>query len=343
MMAVQDGSTTRTAVVTGGSAGIGLATAKHLARDGWQVAILARDPARLEQARAMLAKHGQRVLAIPTDVADADAVDAAAAQIEEELGPIGAWVNNAMSTVVARADEITPAEYRRVTDTTYLSQVYGTLAALRYMKPRGTGAIVQVSSGLGFRAVPMQAAYCAAKFAVSGFTDALRAELIADDLPITLSVVYLPAVNTPQPGWARNRSGYEQVLPDPLYDPRLCAEAIVQMIDDPQREAWVGRSTAKMALGQALAPALADWQAAGFIEAQQGAPSDDKPGNLEQAVSGPARIDGDSPDRVTGSRLEIFTSRQRDLLKAGIATGLVAGGIAAGLGIARRWPRRLLR
>lgn len=334
-MAGQDVRTTRTAVVTGGSAGIGLATAELLVRRGWQVAILAREPQRLEQARALLAKHGPRVLAIPTDVADAEAVDAAAAQVEQELGPIGAWVNNAMSTVVARADEITPAEYRRVTDTTYHSQVYGTLAALRYMKPRGRGAIVQVSSGLGFRAVPMQAAYCAAKFAVSGFTDALRAELIADDLPITLSVVYLPAVNTPQPDWARNRSGYEQVLPDPLYDPRLCAQAIVQMIDDPQREAWVGRSTAKMALGQALVPSLADWQAAGFIEAQQGEPAGDKAGNLEQAVSGPARIDGDSTDRVTGSRIEIFTSRQRDLLKAGIAGGLLATGAAAGLGVAR--------
>jgi len=334
-MAGQDRSAARIAVVTGGSAGIGLATAEHLVRHGWEVAILARDPQRLEQARAMLANHGPRVLAIPTDVADAYAVDAAAAQVEQELGPIDAWVNNAMSTVVARADEISPAEFRRVTDTTYLSQVYGTLAALRYMKPRRRGAIVQVSSGLGFRAVPMQAAYCAAKFAVSGFTDALRAELYADDLPITLSVVYLPAVNTPQPSWARNHSGYAQVIPDPIYDPRLCAEAIVQMIDAPQREAWVGRSTAKMALGQALAPSFADRQAGSFIEAQQGEPMGDRPGNLEQPVAGPASIDGDATDRVTGSRLEIFTSRQRDLLKAGIAAGLMAGGAAAGLGMAR--------
>jgi NAD(P)-dependent dehydrogenase (short-subunit alcohol dehydrogenase family) len=329
----------RTAVVTGGSAGIGLAIAERLARAGWQVAILARDTERLEQARAMLARHGPRILAISADVADAAAVDAAALRIERELGPIRAWVNNAMSTVVAKADEITPAEYARVTATTYLSQVHGTLAALRHMKPRRAGTIVQISSGLGFRAVPMQAAYCGAKFAVSGFTDSLRAELIADKLPISLSVVYLPAVNTPQPSWARNHTGHAQVLPDPLFDPRLCAEAVLSTIDRPQREIWVGRSTIKMAIGQAVAPSLADRQASGFIEAQQGGPIGDRPGNLDQPVPGPARIDGDSTDRAISTRGEFFTSTQRDLLKAGIAGGLLASGAAAGFGLSRLLPR----
>lgn len=331
----------KTAVVTGGSAGIGLAIADRLARDGWQVAIVARNTDRLEQARAMLAAHGPRVLAIAADVADAAAVDAAADQVERDLGPIHAWVNNAMSTVVAKADEITPAEYARVTATTYLSQVHGTLAALRHMKPRRAGAIVQISSGLAIRAVPMQAAYCAAKFAVSGFTDSLRAELIADGLPISLSVVYLPAVNTPQPSWARNHTGYAQVLPDPLFDPRLCAEAVASAIDVPQREIWVGRSTVKMAIGQALAPSFADRQAASFIDAQQGAPIGDKPGNLGEPVPGPARIDGDSTDRAITTRGEFFTSRQRDLLKAGVAGGLLAGGAAAGFGLSRMLPRLL--
>ncbi|WP_238296586.1 SDR family NAD(P)-dependent oxidoreductase, partial [Methylobacterium soli] len=165
----------RVAVVTGGSAGIGLATAHLFAARGWSVAILARDPARLAAAEAALRAYGRPVLAIAADVADAAAVDAAAARIEGELGPIRAWINNAMSTVVCPADAITPEEYRRVTETTYLSQVFGTLAALRHMKPRNRGAIVQVSSGLGIRAAPLQAPYCAAKFAVSGFTDALRA------------------------------------------------------------------------------------------------------------------------------------------------------------------------
>jgi NAD(P)-dependent dehydrogenase (short-subunit alcohol dehydrogenase family) len=330
----------RTAVVTGGSAGIGLATAEHLVRAGWQVAIIARDEARLEEARAMLAHHG-RVLAISADVADAAAVDAAADRVEAELGPIGAWVNNAMSTVVAPADRITAAEYARVTATTYLSQVHGTLAALRHMKPRGRGAIIQVSSGLGFRAVPLQAAYCAAKFAVSGFTDSLRAELIADRVDVSLSVIYLPAVNTPQPGWARNHTGREQVLPDPLFDPRVCALAIARAIDDPQREVWVGRSTAMMAIGQALVPGFADRQASGFAEQQLGGPSADRPGNLEQPVPGPARIDGPSTGRAVTSTWDIFTARQRDLLKLGTAAGLVGLGTLIGLGLGRaRQPPR---
>ena len=326
---------TKIAVVTGGSAGIGLATAERLAKDGWNVAIIARDEARLEEARALLAAHGGRVLAISADVADAKAIDDAADRIERELGPIDAWVNNAMSTVVAPADRISADEYARVTATTYLSQVHGTLAALRHMKPRGRGAIVQVSSGLGIRAVPLQAAYCAAKFAVSGFTDSLRAELIADDVPVTLTVVYLPEVNTPQPGWARNHTGHAQVLPDPLFDPRLCAEAIVSAVEKPTREIWVGRSTFQMAIAQALAPGFADRQASSFRESQLGDPIGDKPGNLEKPVSGPARIDGDGIDRAISNRREFFTSRQRDLLKVGIGGSVAGIGALAGFGLSR--------
>ena len=187
----------KTIVVTGGSAGIGLAIAERFARDGWQIAIIARDEARLKQAAAILTAAGAvGVLAISADVADAAAIDAAAERIESTLSPIEAWVNNAMSTVVARADRITSAEYERVTATTYLSQVYGTLAALRHMKGRNRGAIVQISSGLAIRPSPLQAAYCAAKAAVTGFTDSLRAELIADRSTISLSVIYLSAVST---------------------------------------------------------------------------------------------------------------------------------------------------
>jgi len=330
----------RTAVVTGGSAGIGLATAERLAASGWKVAILARGEARLAEAAALLRRHGGTVLALPVDVAKAAEVDAAADRIEAELGPIEAWINNAMSTVVSPADKISAAEYERVTATTYLSQVYGTLAALRHMKPRGRGAIVQVSSGLGFRAVPMQAAYCGAKFAVSGFTDSLRAELIGDGVGVTLSVVYLPAVNTPQPGWARNHTGHKQVLPDPLYDPRLCARAIAGAVDDPQREIWVGRSTVMMALGQALLPSFADRQASGFKDAQMGAPSGPQRGNLEEPVPGPARIDGDSKDRALAGTGEIFTSRQRDIFKLAAGGGLLGLGAAIGLGIGRALSRR---
>ena len=304
----------RTAVVTGGSAGIGLATADQLARDGWSVAILARDPARLEQAATMLRRYGGEVLAVSVDVADGAAVDAAAERVEAELGPIAAWVNNAMSTVVAPADEISAAEYARVTATTYLSQVHGTLAALRHMKPRGRGAIVQVSSGLGFRAAPLQAAYCGAKFAVTGFTDALRAELIADRVAVSLCVIYLPAVNTPQFGWARTHTGRQQLAPDPVFDPRLCANAIVHAINKPSRDTWVGRSTMMMAAAQALAPRFADRQASSMRDAQLGEPIGNKRGNLEEAVPGRAAIDGKWGAKVHPTRTEFVTSRQRDAM-----------------------------
>lgn len=330
----------KTIVVTGGSAGIGLATADRFARGGWQVAVIARNEARLAEAEAMLRAHGNPVLTIAADVADAAAVDAAADRVAREFGVIDAWVNNAMSTVVARAHEITPEEYERVTATTYLSQVYGTLAALRHMRTRDAGIIVQVSSGLAFRAAPLQAAYCGAKAAVGGFTDSLRAELIADRSKVVLSVVYLPGVNTPQPGWSRNRSGHQQIIPDPV-DPRLCADAIWSTVRDPQREVWVGRTTVMMALGQRIAPAFSDRQAAGMIAQQQGEPMPVRAGNLDVAVNGPARIDGPDGDQVSNLPGEFFTSRQRDLLKIGAVAGMLGAGALAGFGASRALPRFL--
>lgn len=331
----------RTAVVTGGSAGIGLATAHHLAASGWDVAIIARDQPRLDEAKQDLERKSGRVLAISADVADAKAVDAAADRIEAELGPIEAWINNAMSTVLAPAHEITPKEWERVTATTYLSQVYGTLAALRHMRGRRRGSIIQVSSGLAIRAIPMQSAYCAAKFAVSGFTDSLRAELKAEQLPVTLTVVYLPGVDTPQPSWSRNRMGREQIIPGTLADPRLCAQAIVSAIDDPQREIWVGRSTVAMAIAQALSPSFADGKAASMGDAQKGKPMPDREGNLFEPVAGPARIDGGSGDRVSDVPREWFTTRSRTALKLGLALGLLGLGAVAGRSSERR--RRRIR
>jgi NAD(P)-dependent dehydrogenase (short-subunit alcohol dehydrogenase family) len=331
----------RVAVVTGGTAGIGLATAQLFAARGWSVAVIARDEGRLEQARELLARHGRPVLALSADVADVAAVDAAAARIEAELGPIRAWVNNAMSTVVSPADRITPEEYRRVTETTYLSQVYGTLAALRTMKPRNRGAIIQVSSGLGIRAAPLQAAYCGAKFAVSGFTDALRCELIHDRVDVSLSVVYLPAVNTPQFGWARTRTGRGQNAPDPVFDARLCAEAILSAVESPQREVWVGRTSLMMAAAQAVAPGLADRQAASMWDAQlEEGERPDRTGNLFAPAPGKAAIDGRFSDRTKGTRREFWTSRDRDLAVAGVA-GVALLGLAGAVATMARAPRRL--
>lgn len=330
------------AVVTGASAGIGLAIAERFAKAGWTVAILAREPERLREARTRLERAGGTVLDIPADVADPEQVNAAAARVIETFGRIDAWINNAMTTVVAPADEITAEEYQQVTASTYLSQVYGTLAALRQMRKQGCGAIVQVSSGLAFRSAPLQAAYCGAKAAVGGFTDSLRAELIAEKSRVTLSVVYLPGVNTPQPTWARNRTGHEQVIPDPLFDPRLCAEAVFSSVLDPQREVWVGRSTVMMALGQALAPSFADRQAAGMIEAQQGDPMPPREGNLAEPAAGPARIDGPRVGDVVGSPSEYVTSRDVRTFKLACAGGLLFAG-AALRGLLRNAAARRIR
>ncbi|MER2267700.1 SDR family oxidoreductase [Methylobacterium oxalidis] len=331
----------RVAVVTGGTAGIGLATAHLFAARGWSVAVIARDQGRLDAAREALSGYGRPVLAISADVADAEAVDAAAERIERELGPIRAWVNNAMSTIVSPADKIAPEEYRRVTETTYLSQVFGTLAALRHMKRRDRGAIVQVSSGLGIRAAPLQAPYCAAKFAVSGFTDALRAELIHDRVDVSLTVVYLPAVNTPQFNWARTRTGHGQNAPDPVFDPRLCAEAILYAVEHPRREIWVGRSSLMMAVAQAVAPGFADRKAADAWESQlEEEPVPDRAGNLFEPVPGVVGSEGRFGDRMKRTRSEFWTSRERDLLVLGLA-GVATLGFA-GLAAAARAPRRLL-
>ncbi len=315
-------------VVTGGTAGIGRATALAFAAEGWSIGLIARDAARLRATEEELSGLGGIALGIAADVADAEAMEAAAIQFERELGPIEAWVNNAMATVISPAPGITPEEYRRVTEVTYLGQVYGTLAALRQMSPRRRGTIIQVSSGLGIRSAPLQSAYCGAKAAVRGFTDSLRSELIHDGLDaIQLTVIYLPAVNTPQFDWARNHTGQRQKAPDPVFDPRLCAAAILFAAGHRRREIWVGRSTAQMALGQALAPRLLDRVAASAWEAQLDGEAPPAPeGNLNHPVPGDPGVDGRFGDRVKRTRSEFWTSRNREALLAGL---LGAGALGA--------------
>lgn len=326
-------------IVTGASAGIGLAVADRFAKSRWRVGIIAREAGRLEEARRLLSARGAEVIAMSADVAEPKSVDAAADRAATELGGIDVWVNNAMSTVIAHAEAITPDEYQRVTATTYLSQVYGTLAALRHMRAAGRGTIVQISSGLAIRSAPLQAAYCGAKAAVTGFTDSLRAELIVEGSPIALSVVYLPGVNTPQAGWSRNRTGREQIIPDPLFDPRLCAEAVWATVENPQREVWVGRTTAMMALGQRIAPAYSDRKAAKMVSAQLGAAMEPRAGNLNEPVGGSADIDGPSKRRVIDTRSEFLTSRHSSLLRMAAGGGLLGLGALAGFGISRSVAR----
>jgi NAD(P)-dependent dehydrogenase (short-subunit alcohol dehydrogenase family) len=270
-------------VVTGASAGLGRATVRAFARAGWDVALLARGEAGLETAAEEVRSFGRRALAIPVDVSVASEVERAADQIERELGPIEVWVNDAMESVFAPADHITPEEYARVTDVNYLGYVHGTLAALARMKRRDRGVIIQVGSALAFRSIPLQAAYCASKHAIVGFTDSLRSELIHDRSRIKLSAVHMPAVNTPQFGWVRSRLPDRAQPVPPLFQPKVAAEAILAMARHPRRDLLVGGPTVVAVWGQKFVPGFLDWYLGrtGYASQQTGQRRPDRPDNLD--------------------------------------------------------------
>jgi NAD(P)-dependent dehydrogenase (short-subunit alcohol dehydrogenase family) len=229
-------------VITGGSAGIGRAAAVAFARAGYRVGILARDPQRLESACDEIRSNGGHAIGISTDVADAAQVERAAERIEQALGPISVWVNNASTTVFARVLDMTAEEYRRVTDVTYLGVVHGTLAALKRMCPRDQGIIIQTGSALAYRSIPLQSAYCAAKAAIRGFTDALRCELIHDRSHVRLTMMQLSAFNTPQFDWARSKLPRRLQPVPPIFQPEIAAEAILRAATEHRRESgWAGR------------------------------------------------------------------------------------------------------
>ncbi len=232
----------RVIVVTGASAGVGRAVAHAFAARGNSVALIARDVLALEEVAQEVASRGGRSLVLPLDVSNADAVEAAAASTEAELGPIDVWVNNAMVSVFSPVREMTADEYRRVTEVTYLGYVHGTLSALRRMLPRDRGVIVQVGSALAYRAIPLQSAYCAAKHAINGFSESLRTELLHDGSGVRVTQVQLPAVNTPQFDWVRSRlPGRAQPVP-PIYQPEVVAEGIVWAAEHDRRELVIGLS-----------------------------------------------------------------------------------------------------
>ncbi|HEY7296569.1 MAG TPA: SDR family oxidoreductase [Xanthobacteraceae bacterium] len=247
-----------TTVITGASAGVGRAAALEFARQGSNVALLARGAERLESAARQARRFGVNALPITLDVADHSLVEDAAERVEDELGPIDIWVNNAMVTIFAPVNEIEPEEFQRVTAVTYLGQVHGTMAALKRMRRRNRGTIVQVGSALSYRAIPLQSAYCGAKFAVRGFTDSLRTELAHQGSAIKITMVQLPAVNTPQFDWARSRMPNKvQPLP-PIFQPEAIARDIVRAAREAPRELWIGRSSLKAILGTMLLPRLGD-------------------------------------------------------------------------------------
>ncbi len=321
-------------VITGAGAGVGRATATEFARNGCDVALLSRDPERLEHAASELRRFGVRALPIPTDVADAKAVDAAADKVEQELGPIDVWVNVAMATVFAPVHKLTAEEFQRGTAVTYLGQVHGTMAALRHMRPRNRGSIVFVGSALAYRSVPLQSVYCGAKSAIRGFLDSLRSELIHDKINVTLTEVDLPAVNTPQFDWARNKMGHKAQPVPPIYQPEVPARAIYFGAFNPRRQIWVGFPTVVAILANRIAPSLIDRYLAksGYSGQLTSQPSDpEAPGNLFEPVKGAYSAHGRFDSKARTASWEMFTSRHRDAAWAMAAVGLVAGVVGAHL------------
>jgi NAD(P)-dependent dehydrogenase (short-subunit alcohol dehydrogenase family) len=250
---------TQTVVITGASAGIGRATAELFGQRGDRVALIARGEAGLDGAAQAVRDGGGTALVLPADVADYDAVDQAATRAEAELGPIDVWVNVAFTSVFAPFTKITPAEFKRVTEVSYLGYVHGTMAALQRMTPRDRGTIVQVGSALGYRAIPLQSAYCGAKHAINGFTESVRTELLHDHSNVKITIVQMPAVNTPQFSWVLSRlPRHPQPVP-PIYEPEVAAQAVAFAAAHPDRkEYWAGGSTAATIFAQKFAAPVLD-------------------------------------------------------------------------------------
>ena len=276
-------------MITGASAGVGRAAARKFAGHGARIGLLARGTDGLKAARKEVEELGSEALVIPTDVANADQVESAAAQIEAEFGHIDIWINNAMTSVFSPIKQMTSEEFRRVTEVTYLGYVYGTLAALKRMLPRDRGVIVQVGSALAYRGIPLQAAYCAAKHAVQGFCDSLWCELLHDNSNVKVTMVQMPALNTPQFGWVKSRLPRKAQPVPPIFQPEVAAEAIYFAAHNPRREFYIGLPTVKAIVADKIAPGLLDrYLARTGYDSQQydGAEDPNRPDNLWQPVPG---------------------------------------------------------
>lgn len=321
----------RVVVVTGASAGVGRAAVRAFARQGALIGLIARDRDRLEAGRSEVAAMGGQAFVAPADVADADAVESAAEAIEEALGPIDIWVNCAMATVLAPFEALDAAEFERVTQVTYLGNVNGTRTALSRMLPRDRGTIVQVGSALAYRGIPLQSAYCGAKHAIRGYTESLRTELLARDSGVEITVVELPAVNTPQFDWARSKLPRRARPLAPVYQPEVAAEGIVWAATAGRREVMVGAPTLLTVWGNRLAPGLMDRILArtGISGQQTDEPEDpDRPDNLWQTVPGDRGARGRFSAEAYDASPELWASRhRRSLATAGLAL-LVGAAVA---------------
>jgi len=336
-------------VVTGASAGVGRAVARAYGERGASVALLARGTKGLAGAAADVRAAGGRALELPTDVADHEQVYAAAERTEAEFGPIDIWVNVAFSSVFARAVDVTAEEFKRTTDVTYLGFVYGTKAALGRMLPRNRGTIVQVGSALAYRGIPLQSAYCGAKHAIQGFTESVRTELLHDKSDVHITMVQLPAVNTPQFDWVLSKLPKRPQPVAPIYQPEVVARAILHAGDHPmRREYWVGGSTVGTLIGDKFAGGLLDRYLGrtGYSSQQTPQPQPaDAPANLWEPADGPDGRDygahGRVDDQAKTRSPQLWASRHHGLLgaAAGVAAGLAVGVAAVatgGAGLLRR-------
>ncbi len=328
----------KTVVVTGASAGVGRATAIAFAKKGATVALLARGEDGLAGASRDVEAAGGRAFVHVVDVADADAVFAAADAVEASCGPIDIWVNNAMATIFAPVDRIEPNEFRRSTEVSYLGAVYGTMAALRRMKARGHGTIVQVGSALGYRAIPLQSAYCGAKYALRGFTDSLRCELIHDEVPIHLTMVILGGFNTPQFDWARSRFHKKPQPVPPFYQPEVAADAIVFAATHRRRELFVGLPSVEIVLGNKVAPGVMDRMLAKKAWSGQFTSEDEpanRPDNLFSPVAGDFGPHGRFDQRARKFSPQVFASKHRVATVSAAALLAAAAGAAATFAVRR--------
>ena len=326
-----DGEYPEVVMITGASAGIGRATARAFAKRGANIGLFARGADRLEAARAEVEYAGGRALVLAGDIADERAIEDAAQQLEDAFGRIDIWVNNAMVSVLSPIVEMTPAEFRRVTEVTYLGYVWGTLAALRRMRPRNRGIIINVGSALAYRGIPLQSAYCAAKHAIHGFTDALRCELIHDRMEIRICEVEMPAVNTTQFDWVKSRLPKKPQPVPPIYQPEVAADAIVYAATHNRREVYVGFPTVESVVGNKVAPRLLDrYLGRHSYQSQQTDEPDepDRPNNLFNPPPGDFGAHGGFDNRARKFSAQLWIEKYLGLLAGAV---LIPAAAIAGL------------
>lgn len=322
-------------VVTGASGGVGRSVVRELGKRGAWVGMLARGKDGLEGAAREVKQAGGRALVFPADVSRHEEVEAAAEAVERELGPIDVWINNAMVSMYAPFWEMGPEEYKHITEVTYLGQVYGTMAALKRMKPRDRGSIVQVGSALAVRSIPLQSAYCGAKHAIAGFTESLRSELIHEDSNVHITIVHLPGVNTTQFTWTKNRMPHQPRPTGPIYQPEVAAEAILFAADHPERKkVVVGLPALKAIVGEKFIPGTLDHYLAhaAWEGAQLPEPADpDRPDNFWEPLPGDHGSHGRFDDQSRTFSPQLWATERRKGIMATTLAGIGVGAAVAAL------------